>query len=75
MPTGATIARLDRLQLSAWALLRGSAGPGNLATGGTLGGSQVGALHFDNVVMGPESLLGEEGRGPGPPRAPPRGAR
>ncbi|UVC12594.1 acyl-CoA dehydrogenase family protein (plasmid) [Rhizobium sp. TH2] len=25
--------------------------------------SQVGALHFDNVVMGPESLLGEEGRG------------
>jgi hypothetical protein len=35
--------RLDRLQLSAWALLRGSSGPGNLATGGTLGGSQVGA--------------------------------
>ncbi|MDB5556122.1 MAG: acyl-CoA dehydrogenase [Rhizobium sp.] len=25
--------------------------------------SQVGALHFDNVFMGPESLLGEEGRG------------
>jgi alkylation response protein AidB-like acyl-CoA dehydrogenase len=25
--------------------------------------SQVGALHFDNVVMGPESLLGEDGRG------------
>lgn len=41
--------RFDRLQLSAWALLRGSAGPGNLATGGTLGGSQVGArlmYHF-----------------------------
>jgi hypothetical protein len=31
------------LQLSAWALLRGSPGPGALATGGTLGGSQVGA--------------------------------
>ncbi|MBL0375167.1 acyl-CoA dehydrogenase family protein [Rhizobium sp. KVB221] len=25
--------------------------------------SQVGALHFDNVRMGPEALLGEEGRG------------
>lgn len=25
--------------------------------------SQVGALHFDNVRLGPESLLGEEGRG------------
>lgn len=36
-------ARFDRLQLSAWALLRGSPGPGTLATGGTLGGSQVGA--------------------------------
>jgi hypothetical protein len=35
--------RFDRLELSAWALLRGSPGPGNLATGGTLGGSQVGA--------------------------------
>lgn len=35
--------RFDRLELSAWALLRGSAGPGNLATGGTLGGSQAGA--------------------------------
>jgi hypothetical protein len=35
--------RPDRLQLSAWALLRGSPGPGALATGGTLGGSQVGA--------------------------------
>jgi hypothetical protein len=37
------VKRLDRLQLSAWALLRGSPGPGALATGGTLGGSQVGA--------------------------------
>jgi hypothetical protein len=35
--------RFDRLELSAWALLRGSPGPGALATGGTLGGSQVGA--------------------------------
>ena len=35
--------RFDRLELTAWALLRGSPGPGNLATGGTLGGSQVGA--------------------------------
>jgi hypothetical protein len=43
-PVGAPIARrFDRLQLSAWALLRGSPGPGALATGGTLGGSQVGA--------------------------------
>ena len=43
-PVGAPLAkRLDRLQLSAWALLRGSWGPGALATGGTLGGSQVGA--------------------------------
>ena len=35
--------KFDRLELTAWALLRGSPGPGNLATGGTLGGSQVGA--------------------------------
>lgn len=35
--------RFDRLQLSAWALLRGSPGPGSLATGGALGGSQAGA--------------------------------
>jgi hypothetical protein len=35
---------LDRLQLSAWALLRGqSPGTGSLASGGTLGGSQAGA--------------------------------
>jgi hypothetical protein len=43
-PAGAPVAkRFDRFQLSAWALLRGSWGPGALATGGTLGGSQVGA--------------------------------
>lgn len=41
---GAPVAkRFDRLQLSAWAMLRGSWGPGALATGGTLGGSQAGA--------------------------------
>lgn len=34
---------LDRLHLSAWALLRGHNGSGSLATGGTLGGSQAGA--------------------------------
>lgn len=37
------VRRLDRLQLTAWALLRGSWGPGALAPGGTLGGSQAGA--------------------------------
>ena len=43
-PAGAPVAgKFDRMQLSAWALLRGSWGPGALATGGTLGGSQVGA--------------------------------
>ncbi len=35
--------RLDRVQLTSWALLRGSPAPGALATGGTLGGSQAGA--------------------------------
>lgn len=35
--------RLDRLQMSSWALLRGAPGPGSLASGGTLGGSQAGA--------------------------------
>ncbi len=39
--------RLDRLQLTAWALIRGQQGlitaPNSLATGGTLGGSQAGA--------------------------------
>ena len=43
LPAAAQIARLDRLQLSAWALLRGRPGPSSLATGGTLGGSQAGA--------------------------------
>lgn len=49
-PAGTPVAKkFDRLQLSAWALLRGSWGPGALATGGTLGGSQVGGrltYHF-----------------------------
>lgn len=35
--------RLDRVQLSAWALLRGPPGNASLASGGTLGGSQAGA--------------------------------
>ena len=35
--------RLDRLQMSSWALLRGAPSPGALASGGTLGGSQAGA--------------------------------
>lgn len=35
--------RLDRLQMSSWALLRGPPGPEALAAGGTLGGSQAGA--------------------------------
>ncbi len=35
--------RLDRLQLSSWAMLRGSPNSDSLATGGTLGGSQAGA--------------------------------
>jgi hypothetical protein len=34
---------LDRMQFSAWALLRGTPGTGSLASGGTLGGSQGGA--------------------------------
>ena len=34
---------LDRLQLSAWALYRGTPGTSSLASGGTLGGSQAGA--------------------------------
>ena len=36
-------ARLDRVQLSSWALLRGPSRAGALASGGTLGGSQAGA--------------------------------
>jgi hypothetical protein len=43
LPQAALKARMDRLQLSAWALLRGRPGPASLATGGTLGGSQAGA--------------------------------
>ena len=35
--------RLDRVQLTSWALLRGAPSPGALASGGTLGGSQAGA--------------------------------
>jgi hypothetical protein len=43
----ARLNKLDRLQLTAWALLRGrqgqALGPGSLANGGQLGGSQAGA--------------------------------
>lgn len=53
-PAGAPLAKkFDRFQLSAWALLRGSWGPGALATGGTLGGSQVGGrltYHFSPAL-------------------------
>jgi len=35
--------RLDRWQVSSWALLRGPSYPDSLASGGTLGGSQAGA--------------------------------
>jgi hypothetical protein len=47
VPAAAVQAKLDRLQLTAWALLRGRegliGGTDALATGGTLGGSQAGA--------------------------------
>ena len=50
-PAGAPVVKkFDKLQLSAWALLRGSWGPGALATGGTLGGSQVGARLTYNMT-------------------------
>lgn len=42
-PPPAPPARFDRLQLSAWALLRNRPGPATLASGGMLGGSQAGA--------------------------------
>ncbi len=47
VPAAPAVAKIDRLQLSTWALLRGrqgiTFGPGSLASGGTLGGSQAGA--------------------------------
>lgn len=42
-PAALTPGKLDRIQLSAWALLRNRSGSGSLASGGTLGGSQAGA--------------------------------
>jgi hypothetical protein len=46
-------ARLDRIQLTMWAMLRGRQGafdaPTSLASGGTLGGSQAGARLFYNI--------------------------
>lgn len=41
--TGRTKPKLDRWQMSSWALLRGAPAPGALANAGTLGGSQAGA--------------------------------
>lgn len=44
---------IDRVQLSAWAMLRGrqvALGPSAIATGGTLGGSQAGARLAYNVT-------------------------
>jgi hypothetical protein len=49
LPQATIQARLDRVQLSAWALLRGRPGPSSLATGGTLGGSQAGARLTYNI--------------------------
>jgi hypothetical protein len=47
LPPETLVAKIDRLQLTTWALLRGREGligrPDALATGGTLGGSQAGA--------------------------------
>lgn len=51
-PQAAVKARLDRLQLSAWALLRGQPGPSSLATGGTLGGSQAGTRLSYTIMPG-----------------------
>lgn len=53
LPPTAVAARLDRLELSAWALLRNRqgiiSGPSALSTGGTLGGSQAGARLSYNI--------------------------
>lgn len=49
VPAAVLKPRLDRLQLTAWALLRGKPGPDSLASGGTLGGSQAGARLTFNV--------------------------
>jgi hypothetical protein len=50
----ASLNRLDRVQLSMWAMLRSRqalvAGPTSLASGGTLGASQAGARLFYNVT-------------------------
>jgi len=54
LPAALSTRKLDRLQLSAWALLRGQqggiAGPQSLAAGGSLGGSQAGARLTYNVT-------------------------
>lgn len=43
-------ARVDRWQVSSWALLRGASVPDPLATGGTLGGSQAGVRVLYNFT-------------------------
>jgi hypothetical protein len=52
-PAPAIAARLDRIQLTMWAMLRSRPGaigsPTSLASGGTLGGSQAGARLFYNI--------------------------
>ena len=52
--------RIDRVQLTAWALLRGqqgAVGPSSLASGGQLGGSQAGARLSYNFTPGIAATL------------------
>src|SRR5207253_5364454 len=66
-----TAARLDRIQLTMWALLRNRQGliapPNSLASGGTLGGSQAGPRLFYNfsprisAVLRTSSQVGRRG--------------
>jgi hypothetical protein len=70
-PAPSIAARLDRIQLTMWAMLRGQqsliAAPNSLASGGTLGGSQAGARLFYNfspalaVVLRSSSDVGRRG--------------
>jgi hypothetical protein len=61
--------RIDRVQVTAWALLRGQqggiAGPDSLASGGTLGGSQAGAriaYNFTRQIAATLRTTSEVGR-------------
>ena len=61
-------AKLDRLQVSSWALLRGRTSSGTLASGGTLGGSQAGArltYAFDRPLAAQLRASSPVGRGRG----------